>query len=191
MAGPTLAAILRHIGKIAPLERRLGDRDLLRRFVRARDEEAFAALVQRHGRVVLSVCRHVLHHDQDAEDAFQATFLVLARRAGSVRRPEALASWLHGVAYRTALGIKRSAALRRAHERCASTVRDAELQPTHALHELQVILDEEVCVLPEKYRVPFVVCCLEGKTKAEAGSELGWKEGTISSPKTSFISLGV
>ena len=92
----------------------LSDQQLLHFFAQDRSEDAFAALVERHGRLVMGVCRHVLHHAQDAEDAFQATFLVLACKARSIRKQEALASWLHGVAYRMALKAKRDAGKRRA-----------------------------------------------------------------------------
>src|SRR5262245_56877279 len=105
MAHAPLGTVLRHIRQLAaaPTSPDLTDRQLLHRFATQQDEAAFAALVQRHGRLVLSVCRNVLHHVQDAEDAFQATFLVLARKAGSIRKGDALASWLHAVAYHTAM----------------------------------------------------------------------------------------
>jgi RNA polymerase sigma factor (sigma-70 family) len=143
------------------------------------DQTAFAALVERHGPMVLRVCRRVLRQEQDAEDAFQATFLVLTDKAGSIRKAEALASWLHGVAHRVALRAKRDAGRRHSHEREArpmsvkSQVREAEW------HEVQAALDEEVGALPEKYRAPFVLCFLEGKSRAEVARELGLREGTV------------
>jgi RNA polymerase sigma factor (sigma-70 family) len=183
MATQQTAPILRHLRGLVLAEaiRRLTDRELLRLFVEACDETAFAALVQRHGRLVLSVCRHVLRHEQDAEDAFQAVFLVLARKASSIHKADSVASWLYGVAHRTAMKAKTTAARRRASEKQAEE-RAAE-QPAAAasLRELQALLDEEVLRLPEKYRAPFVLCCLEGKSREEAARELGWKEGTVSS----------
>src|SRR5947208_7242539 len=154
------------------------DRQLLQGFCARGEQAPFAELVGRDGPMVLRVCRRVLRHEQDAEDAFQATFLVLARKAGSVRKAEALASWLHGVAHRVALRAKRDAGRRRAHER--------EVQPMPAgatseadWREVQSALDEEIRALPERYRAPFVLCFLEGKSRAEAAAELGLKEGTV------------
>lgn len=152
------------------------DRDLLTRFL-AGDEPAFAALVGRHGPMVLRVCRRLLRHEQDAEDAFQATFLVLARRAGAVRRGEAVASWLHGVARRVALRARRDAGRRRAHERAAPPVR--QTAPTPDWPEVQAALDDAIGRLPERYRGPFVLCFLEGRSRAEAAGELGLAEGTV------------
>src|SRR5260370_39812640 len=116
MANGQLGTVMQHIRRlvVAKSTRDLTDRELLHRYCALRDEGAFAALVQRHAQLVWGVCRQVLHHEQDAEDAWQASFLVLARHAGSIRKAEALASWLHGVAYRTALMAKREAAIRRA-----------------------------------------------------------------------------
>ncbi len=155
------------------------DRQLLDCFTAQRDENAFAQLVQRHGPLVLRVCRRVLHQEQDAEDAFQATFLVLARQAGSIRKRESLASWLHGVAYRTALKAKRSAARRRHHE-AKLHQRTPPVSACPAWDDLQAVLDAEIQRLPEAFREAFVLCVLEGKTVAAAAAELGVKEGTLS-----------
>jgi RNA polymerase sigma factor (sigma-70 family) len=157
----------------------LTDRQLLQGFAAGRDEAAFAALVERHGPMVLRVCRRVLRQEQDVEDAFQATFLVLARNASAIRKTEALASWLHGVAHRVSLRAKRDAGRRRTHEQEAQH-RTAKPQAREAeWHEVQAALDEEIQALPEKYRAPFVHCFLEGKSRSEVARELGLKEGTV------------
>jgi RNA polymerase sigma factor (sigma-70 family) len=181
MAGPSLGKVLGHLRSLtgADAARELSDRQLLEQFAACRDEAAFEALLRRHGRLVWGVCRNVLGHDQDAEDAFQATFLVLARRAASVRQAEALAGWLHGVAYRVALKAKRGAARRRRHERQAHQPELAQPVGESAWRDLQAALDEEVHGLPQRLRGPFVLCCLEGKGPAAAAGELGWKVSTV------------
>jgi RNA polymerase sigma factor (sigma-70 family) len=183
VARAQLDNVVRHIRRLAAGEAAEGrtSQQLLQDFLTRHDETAFAALVRKHGPVVMGVCRHVLHHLQDAEDAFQGTFLVLARKAGSIRNGESLASWLHGVAFHTAMRAKRDLARRRLHERQAKPMSDAKPSWDLALQELQAVVDEEVQRLPEKYRAPFVLCCLENKSKAEAAAELGWKVGTVSS----------
>lgn len=179
MATAHSGTLLRHLQKLTAIRGADAwtDRQLLDNFAGSRDETAFAALVSRHGPMVLRVCRRVLGHEQDAEDAFQATFLVLARNTTSIRRPDTLANWLHGVAYRTAMKAKRSAARRRNHE--------AELpsrQPTGpSWGDVQAVLDEEIQRLPVRFRRAFVLCVLEGKSGPEAAAVLGCKEGTVRS----------
>src|SRR5262245_29668249 len=158
--------------------RDLSDGDLLERFLARCDAEAFAALVRRHGPTVLGVCRRVLRHTQDAEDAFQATFLVLTRKARSIARRGALGSWLYGVAYRVALKARDDAVRRRRHERRAAIRTEdapARADPGDAVRP---ILDDEVNRLPDKYRQPVVLCYFEGKTYQEAARLLGWPAGT-------------
>ncbi len=179
MATAPRSALLGQIQRLAaPRGGRPGtDRELLEDFAARRDEAAFAALVGRHGPMVLRVCRRVLRHEQDAEDAFQATFLVLARSTASIRKREALACWLHGVAHRTALKAKRSAARRRDHE--GRRPPQCPAAPGPRWEEVQAALDEEIQRLPERYRSAFVLCVLEGRGRTEAAAALGVKEGTV------------
>ncbi len=157
----------------------LSDGELLERFVRQHEEAAFAELVQRHGPMVLSVCRRVLRHSQDADDAFQATFLVLAQKAHRLRRPGLLANWLYGVAYRTALNARQRAARRSKREReAAKRIVPSGIPEREAL-VLRRVLDEELRRLPEIYRAPLVLCYLEGKTNKEAARLLGWPIGSM------------
>src|ERR1700756_1208070 len=138
-----LGTVVRHIRKlaVAPGTRALTDAQLLERFAAHQAEDAFAALMQRHGQLVWGVCRHVLRHDHDAEDAFQATFLVLARNAATIRKQEALASWLHGTAYRIARQARRDAAIRRTHESRGKSMPPEKPFPEKVLREALAILD--------------------------------------------------
>jgi RNA polymerase sigma factor (sigma-70 family) len=159
------------------------DGELLARFADARDEEAFAELVGRHGPLVRNVCGNIMRNEQDTEETAQAAFLVLARRAGTLRDVASLAGWLHGVAYRTAIRARRDAARRRAREsraRPAATVPPAAPPAEASWRELQELLDRELQRLPEKLRAPFVLCCLERVGKVEAARLLGRTPGTVS-----------
>jgi RNA polymerase sigma factor (sigma-70 family) len=155
------------------------DRQLLQRFATHRDEAAFQALVHRHGGMVWRVCRQALGEAHAAEDAFQATFLVLVRKAGSVGRPELLANWLYGVARRVALRARKTTARRRAHERPGAEALAAAAVEDAAVRDAQQLLLEEVQRLPTKYRSPMVLCYLEGRTNEEAARQLQWPVGTL------------
>jgi RNA polymerase sigma factor (sigma-70 family) len=156
------------------------DADLVRRFATAREQGAFAALLQRHGPLVLGICRRVLGNAEDADDAFQATFVVFVRKAGSIRKGASVANWLHGVAYRVSLEARTRAARRRAHEKLAERLVETDPPSEAAARELRSIVDEEVEQLPAKYRAPLILHYLAGKTKEETARQLGWSEGTVS-----------
>jgi RNA polymerase sigma factor (sigma-70 family) len=158
----------------------VADRQLLARFIASRDEVAFATLVRRHGPMVLGVCRRVLHDLHDAEDAFQATFLVLARKAASLVVGESLGCWLYGVAYRAALEARDFNARRRGREVSMKDVADPHVAPAEA-QDWRPVLDRELHLLPEKYRSAIVLCDLEGRTRTEAARLLKIPEGTLSS----------
>ncbi len=164
------------------------DGELLERFVQGRDETAeaaFAALVDRHGAMVLRICRQVLRNEHDAEEAAQATFFVLARRAGSIRRRDSVACWLHGVALRVAGRARLIAARRRARERRALAMMapravEADVEMVEA-HERWALLHEELGRLPESFRAALVLCDLEGSTQEQAAAQLRWPLGTVQS----------
>src|SRR5260370_12089248 len=158
------------------------DGQLLQRYVAARDETAFAALVERYGALVLGVCERVLQHSHDAEDAFQATFLVLARRAATLDGRGSLGNWLYAVAYRTAIKARQSAARRRARELQVLNMSTVLSSEEEEWSDLRPLLDEELNQLPVKYRAPLVLCYLEGKTQAQAARELGWPTGSSTRP---------
>jgi RNA polymerase sigma factor (sigma-70 family) len=179
-------AVLKHLTTLcrSGVLGNLDDEQLLERFIELSDEtsqESFATLVQRHGPMVFGVCYRVLHDIHDAEDAFQATFLVLARKATSVIPREKVANWLYGVAFRTASEARIRAARRRAREERVASRRRVQSSDL-ALHtELRAILDEELSCLPARYRGPIVLCELEGLTRQAAALRLGVPEGTLSS----------
>jgi RNA polymerase sigma factor (sigma-70 family) len=162
----------------------LTDAQLLERFVAHRGEDAeaaFAAVVERHGPMVLRVCRGILTDPNDAEDAFQVTFLVLARKARAIARRSLLANWLYGVAVRSAREVRKNAARRRAREGTMDDIGRAESRPDADCGELRFVIDEELSRLPESFRSPVVLCDLEGKTHKEAARILGVPVGTVSS----------
>jgi RNA polymerase sigma factor (sigma-70 family) len=182
MATAQLRTIVQHLRRLADTHRAagLGDAQLLEAFVRRRDEAAFAALLCRHAPLVYGVCRRVLGNAHDAEDAFQATFLVLVRKAGSIRTGESCGCWLYEIAYRTALRARAAAHKRRARERRAHAMNEASPKSPPETTRVDPLLDEELNRLPEQYRRPLVLCYLEGKTHAEAAERLGWPKGTVS-----------
>jgi RNA polymerase sigma factor (sigma-70 family) len=158
----------------------LTDGQLLARFLDGREEAAFEALLRRHGPMVLGVCRRVLGHAHDAEDAFQATFLVLVRKAAAVIKREAVASFLYGVAYRTALRARAQSARRRATERQVERMPHPEVAPAEP-QDWRPLLDDALNRLPEKYRAALVLCDLEARPRREAARQLGLPEGTLAS----------
>jgi RNA polymerase sigma factor (sigma-70 family) len=181
MPGAELNTLLKHIQRVAGAHdaAALPDRLLVEQFLTGRSEAAFSELVRRHGPMVLGVCRSLLHQEQDAEDAFQATFLVLARKADSIRQHDAVGSWLHGVAYQVARNLLASIRRRRHHEQRtpAMSVPDPLLDIT--VRELHRAVAEELQRLPEKHRAALVLCYLEGKTYDQAASELSCTEGAL------------
>jgi RNA polymerase sigma factor (sigma-70 family) len=157
------------------------DGTLLERYLSQRDEVAFEALLARHGPMVLAVCRRVTGDAQAAEDSFQATFLVLARKASSIRNNTSIASWLFGVARRIAAKARAQAVTRRERERRAVHMPADEPLDELTWQELRKVLDEEINHLAEKYRAPVVLCCLEGKSHERAAEELGWHKSSLTS----------
>jgi RNA polymerase sigma factor (sigma-70 family) len=164
----------------------LRDEELLARFLQgesADSELAFRDLVVRHGPMVMGVCRHVLHNDQDAEDAFQATFLALARKADTIRNRRILVGWLYEVAFRIAIRARARSVRRRDQERKSAAMSVTTVQPEHendaAWNELRPVLHEEVNRLPEKYRLPVILSYLEGRSNEEVARLLDWPVGTV------------
>ncbi len=181
MAHQPMASLLQYIRQLAGNASAQDESDghLLEAFLTRRDEAAFATLLQRHGPMVLGIARRLLDNHADAEDVFQATFLVLVRSAGTIHRYESIGSWLHGVASRLARRAKANGARRRGHERQAPVRVAEDAESAVYWRDLRAVLDEELSRLPEMYRAPLVLCYLEGRTHSQAARELGWTDGTL------------
>jgi len=181
MDSQTLGRTVRRLRQAALPHDRRTDAELLHAFSAKGDASAFAEIVCRHGPMVLGVCRRTLRDTADADDAFQATFLVLVRKASGLRQPERLAGWLHEVACRTSRKLRSARLKRQGRETALFDIAVAESSANFIWRELRPIFDEELSRLPEKLRVPAVLCFLEGQSKREAARSLGWPEGTFSS----------
>lgn len=179
MSQAHLQTILKHAESLATDPVSALDSELLARFLATQDNRAFSALVRRHGAMVWSVCRNLLPADADAEDAFQATFLALVRSGGRIRDGERLASWLHGVAFRIAMKLRRTSARRKVRETVAATHEASEPVSESSWNDLLAAVHEEVERLPETLRSPFVLCCLEGMRQHDAAGQLGLKSNTL------------
>jgi RNA polymerase sigma factor (sigma-70 family) len=182
MAHGTIITVLHHLRQAAmsrdPCER--SDGQLLADFLDKRDEASFAEIMRRHGPMVLATCRRLSGNAADAEDCFQATFLVLVRAAASLRSRETVGNWLYGVAYHTALKARTQARRRRDKELTVRTVPQFQPGPEDCFQEVQAVLDEELNRLPARFREAFVLCDLEGKTRKEAARLLRVAHGTLS-----------
>jgi RNA polymerase sigma factor (sigma-70 family) len=184
MPTSSIGAAIQHIRKTVPMQDQVGltDAQLLERFIADRDEAAFAALVLRHGLMVMGVCLRAVRNHQDAEDAFQATFLVLVRKAASIASRELLANWLYGVAFNTAIKARASNIKRQAKEKQVTEMPDPAMAERELWDDnLQTLLDQELSRLPDKYRAPVILCDLEGKTRKEAAQVVGCPIGSLSS----------
>src|ERR1051325_680229 len=158
---------------------RLTDAELLGCFIADNEESAFAGLVERHGSMVFSVCRRILGNSHDAEDAFQAAFLVLARKAATIRPRTMVGNWLYGVAYRTALRAKTMIAKRQSREKQVRDIPECAAPAEPGWNDLKPLIDQELNALADRYRVPVVLCDLEGMSQREAAKQLGWPESTL------------
>lgn len=181
MAKQPLNAAMQSLRKVATLHayRSLPDGELLERFIDAHDEAAFTVLIEKHGPMVLGVCRRALTSLHDAEDACQATFLVLSRKAATVSKKASLGSWLHGVAGRVSANLKREQGRRRSRERKRDTAPSKDPASEVSWSEVQAVLDEELQLLPDRYRAPLVLCYLECLTRDEAATQLGVTPGSL------------
>jgi RNA polymerase sigma factor (sigma-70 family) len=180
MTASPMKGFLRRLtrGMAAEMLAEQADRELVERLLAGRDEAAFEALIRRHGPMVYRVCWRVLQQAEDTEDAFQATFLLLARNLGTLKKRDSLASWLHGVALRVALSTKKQAARRRLLE---GSVPAPHVGPPDDItwRELRAALDAELASLPERHRLPLILCYLEGRSQEEAARQLRWSKSTL------------
>jgi RNA polymerase sigma factor (sigma-70 family) len=181
MAANDRSKVIQHLRRMALRQDGAGltDGQLLAEYLGRREEAALAALVRRHAPMVWSTCRRILRDHHDAEDAFQATFLVFVRKAASIASPELLANWLYGVAQQTALKARATTAKRRMRERQVTEMPESVAREQDKWNDLQPLLDQELSRLSDKYRAAIVLCDLEGKTRKEAARQLGVPEGTV------------
>jgi RNA polymerase sigma factor (sigma-70 family) len=180
MSASRVGVLLQHVHRLLGNRRDAGsDGQLLDRFVRQRDEQAFSVLMSRYGPLVWGACRRVVVHEQDAEDVFQATFLLLARQATTIRKRASVGSWLFGVAHRLALRARADAARRHRHEQHAVLPAAPDPSADMTWRELRTVLDEELARLPEKYRAPLLLCYFDGLTQEETASQLGWSKWSV------------
>jgi RNA polymerase sigma factor (sigma-70 family) len=183
MTSSPMARVVHHLRKAALVHDGAGmtDGQLLESYIAQRDEAAFEVLVRRHGPMVMGVTRRVTGNVHDAEDAFQATFLVLVRRAFSIVPREMVGNWLYGVAYRTALEAKVKTARRHAKMKQVTEMSQPAVQVEEVWRDLEPLIDQELSRLPDKYRLPLVLCQLEGRSRKEVAKQLKLPEGTLSS----------
>jgi len=186
MGQETINDVLRYLHRLCEADdaRDLHDSELLKRFLERHEETAFAILVCRHGPMVLSVCQRILHDAHAAEDAFQATFLVLVRRSTAIRKHGSVGCWLHGVAQRIALRARAQSAAQSNRARRINPMPGTDTLDELTWHELRTIIDEEIGALAEKHRAPVVLCYLEGKSYDQAARELGWPKSSLASRLT-------
>jgi RNA polymerase sigma factor (sigma-70 family) len=157
----------------------LSDRELVTRFVQQHDQAAFSALVRRHSPMVWNVCRRILGQHADIEDAVQATFVLLSRKAAGLNNPELVGAWLHAVARKVALKARSRKSADRVVPLNREVPRTQDPLDVLSSREVLAILDEELARLPEEYRAVLLLCCIEGKSREEAAQRLGWSEGSV------------
>src|SRR5262245_45073130 len=171
------ARTIEAIQAILPIADDCTDRELLRRYSSSRNGAAFAELVRRHGPMVYGTCRRIAHNGPDADDAFQATFFVLARKADAIRSKDAVGAWLHGVAVKVAQRARQQAVTRRRHQMAAA--RPEAVHPATPAADWWTVVDDEINQLPAALRQVLLTCIVGGKSRSQAARELGWPEGTV------------